>query len=82
MLDAIYQNPMAWIGLVFAVVGAWGFAQFCRGFFTGLPHLFTQSMHEEHLEHHRHSAMHGAMLMLYTFILWEIVRAIAHSITG
>lgn len=71
---------MAWIALAFALVGAYGFIRFVSGFFPGLPHLFTQSMHEEHLEHHRHDAMHGALLMLYTFIAWEIVKAIVGAL--
>jgi len=68
---------MAWISLAFACVGAFGFAYFAAGFFSGLPHLFTISYNDDHLEHHRHRAMWGAMLMLYAFIAWEIVRAVA-----
>ena len=77
MLDALYQNPMQYIGLLFALVGAFGAVLFGAGLLAGLPGVFTMAANEDHQEHHELRITWGAMLMTAAFIVWELIRAVA-----
>lgn len=77
MFDVFYQNPMPWIALVFACIGAFGFILFTIGFFAGLSHLFTLSAHEGHMAHRRVRATWGVLIMIHAYIVWEVVRVVA-----
>ncbi len=81
-LDAFYQNPLAFIGAIFACLGAFGAGLFFAGFFPGLPHLFTQSGHDEHQDHFRVRIVRGTFILVHAFILWEIVRLIGNWLMG
>jgi hypothetical protein len=76
-LNSFFADPLQYIGLVFAFMASVGALLFGAGFFAGVPHLFTISGNEEHILHHRVRSTWGVMIMLYTFILWEIVRVVA-----
>ena len=76
-LDAFYANPMAYVGFVFALFGAFGALVFGAGFLAGLPGSFSLMSHKEHYEHHQVRAVWGAGLMTATFIAWELVRIVA-----
>lgn len=77
MLEAFYQNPMLYVGLVFALIGTFGALYFGAGFLAGLPHVFTLDSSDDHREHHRFRITWGFSIMLYTFLLWELVRIVA-----
>ncbi|MES2202785.1 MAG: hypothetical protein V4474_00435 [Patescibacteria group bacterium] len=77
MLDAFYANPMAFIGIIFALVGAFGALLFGAGFLAGLPGVFTMMSNNDHQSHHTLRITWGAALMTATFIVWELVRIIA-----
>ena len=81
-LDSFYQNPLLYIGLAFSIAGAFGAGLFVAGFFAGLPHLFTISGDDEHLERHRRRITWGVLILIHTFILWEIVRLVASWFGG
>lgn len=73
----LLSDPLWFIGLVFALLGALAFLVFLRGFLSGVPHFFTLSSHEEHITHHRTRIMWGFWSMVVLFILWRIVAWIA-----
>lgn len=73
---------MYYLGLVFAFLAALAFLVFLRGFLSGSPHLFTISGNEGHLHHHRVRQTWGVLALLAIFIVWEIVRTVAHWVTG
>ncbi len=80
--DIVFASPMLYLGYVFAFVGAIGFVIFFIGFTAGLPKVFTMDSHDEHQEHHRVRATWGFFIMVYTFIVWEIVRWVLGGIFG
>ena len=53
-----------------------------RGGLSGLPGLFTLSAHDDHQEHHRVRVTWGVMLLLYLFILWELLKWTIAFIVG
>lgn len=73
---------MYFIGLLFAIVGAFGAGLFFAGFFPGLPHLFTLSAHDGHQDHYRVRIVWGMLILIHTFIAWEIVRLAGSWFTG
>ncbi|HEY4501706.1 MAG TPA: hypothetical protein VJJ20_01390 [Candidatus Paceibacterota bacterium] len=75
--DVVFAHPLLYVGYVFAFVAAIAFLVFLRGFLSGLPKVFTMDAHEEHQEHHRTRVTWGFFMLLYLFIIWEIVRWIA-----
>lgn len=80
--DVVFANPMLYLGYVFAFLGAIGFVIFFMGFAAGLPRVFTMDWHEEHQEHHRVRATWGFFIMVYVFIVWEILRWILGGVFG
>lgn len=79
--DVVFSDPTLYIGYLFAFVAAIAFLVFLRGFLSGLPKVFTMDWHEEHQEHHRVRVTWGFFLLLYLFIVWEIVRWIFGGVT-
>ncbi len=80
--DTLFAHPMLYVGYAFAFVAAIAFLVFLRGFLSGLPKVFTMDWHEEHQEHHRVRVTWGFFMLLYLFIVWEIVRWLVGSVTG
>lgn len=78
--DVVFSDPMLYLGYLFAFVAAIAFLIFLRGFLSGLPKVFTMDWHEEHQEHHRVRVTWGFFMLLYLFIVWEIVRFVAGGI--
>jgi hypothetical protein len=80
--DVVFADPVTYVGYVFAFVAAIAFLTFLRGFLSGFPSLFTMNWNEEHQEHYRIYATWGVMMLLYIFILWEIVRWVLFGLSG
>lgn len=75
--DVVFAHPLLYVGYIFAFVAAIAFLLFLRGFFAGLPKVLTIDAHDEHQEHYRTRVTRGFFILLYLFIVWEIVRWIA-----
>lgn len=71
---ALVSDPMWFIGLLLATLGALGFLTFLRGFLSGVPHFFTLSTDDEHLQHHRVRTTWGFWIMVFVFIVWSLLR--------
>ena len=80
--DVALAHPMLYLGYIFALVGAIGFLLFLWGFCAGLPKVFTIDWHDEHQEHHRVRVTWGFFIMVYTFIVWELLRWILGGVFG
>jgi hypothetical protein len=72
--SSILSDPMYYIGLIFAFLAALSFLVFLRGGLSGLPGLFTQSAHDDHQHHHRVRVTWGVMMLLFLFMLWELLK--------
>ena len=73
-IDSFFANPLWYIGFVLAFVAALSFLVFLRGFLSGLPNLFTLSAHEGHQRRHRVRITWGVILLIFLYIIWEILR--------
>lgn len=73
-LTTFFADPMYFVGLVFAFVAAMGFLIFLRGFLSGTPHLFTISGRDDHLKLYRTRQAWGFFILLFLFIVWELLR--------
>lgn len=80
--DAIFADPMFYLGYLFAFAAAIAFLIFLRGFLSGLPKVFTMDWHEEHQEHHRVRVTWGFFLLLYLFVVWQLVRFVAGGVSS
>jgi hypothetical protein len=80
--DVVFAHPMLYLGYAFAFAGAVGFLIFIWGFAAGLPKVFTIDWHEEHQEHQRVRVTWGFFIMLYAFIVWELVRWVLGGLFG
>ncbi len=80
--DIVFAHPMTYLGYAFALVAAIGFIIFLAGLGAGLPKVFTMDWHDEHQEHHRVRVTWGFFILLYVFIVWEIVRWILGGVLG
>jgi hypothetical protein len=78
----LYQDPMFFIGLLFAFLAAISFLIFLRGFLSGLPALFTFSANADHQSHHRLRVTWGLMLLLFLFLYWELLKWTIAFFTG
>lgn len=72
-VDALFADPLWYVGLVLAFLGALAFLTFLRGFLSGVPHFFTLSTHDDHQAHHRTRVTWGFFAMVFLFILWSII---------
>jgi hypothetical protein len=72
--DLVFAHPLLYLGYAFAFVAAIAFLVFLRGFMSGLPRIFTLDAHEEHQHHHRVRVTWGFFMLLYLFIVWELLR--------
>lgn len=77
LYTAFFADPLYYIGVIFALWGAWGFGLFIAGLANGLPHLFTFGESDDHMEHARVHIVQGLYLTMTAFGAWEIVRVIA-----
>lgn len=73
-MDAMLSDPLFYIGGALSIAAAVAFIIFASGFFPGLSHLFTLSGNANSLPGHRFRAMWGFTLLLFIFILWELIR--------
>jgi hypothetical protein len=80
--DVVFANPMLYLGYAFAFVAAVGFLLFIWGFSAGLPKVFTIDWHEEHQLHQRVRVAQGFFIMVYAFIVWELVRWVFGGVIG
>ncbi len=80
--DVMFASPMLYLGYIFAFLAAIAFVKFFVGFAAGLPKVFTMDYHEEHQEHHRVRATQGFFMLVYLFIIWEIVRWFLGGLLG
>ncbi len=80
--DVVFANPMLYLGYLFAFMSAVAFLIFLWGFASGLPKVFTISWHDEHQEHNRVRVTWGFMMLVYLFIIWELLRWILGGIFG
>lgn len=78
----IVQNPMLYVGYLFAAAGAAGILLFFAGFFGGVGHLFSYSESAPHMEHARTRALWGLYLCMVTFGLWELIRLLLGQAPG
>jgi hypothetical protein len=72
-----FADPLYYIGIIFALWGAWGFGLFIAGFADGIGHVFTFGLSDSHVEHARLHVMHGLFITMTAFGAWEVVRVIA-----
>jgi len=75
-ITVLTDNPIPYINFVFAFIAGVGVIYFGAGFFAGIPHLLTQSGHNEHVDHYRYWIVRGICILFYTFMLWELVRVV------
>ncbi|HEV7449718.1 MAG TPA: hypothetical protein VGP13_04250 [Candidatus Paceibacterota bacterium] len=80
--DAVFAHPMLYVGYIFAFVAAIGVLTFLRGFLSGFSFVVTMDWHEEHQEHYRTYATQGFFILLYLYIVWELLRWIVGGVTG
>lgn len=80
--DLVFADPMLYLGYVFAFLAAIGFVKFFMGVAAGLPKVFTIDAHDEHQEHHRVRATQGFFILVYLFIVWEILRWFLGGLLG
>ncbi len=73
---AIYNDPLHYIEYLFAFFGAVGAIIFLAGWGSGMPHLFTFSESDSHMEHSRARATWGVLICMSVLGFWEIVRVI------
>ncbi len=73
-LISLFQNPMWYLGAVFALLAAIALTYFLGGFLAGLPNLFRLSANEHHYHYSRKIVTWGTMCLVYLFILWELLR--------
>ncbi len=76
-LQSLFTDPLYYLGIPFAVATAAGFGYWAAGFLSEAHHLFDMSGKEEYLEWGRRMCTQGIFIMLYVFIIWEVVRWIA-----
>ncbi len=74
LLNGFLADPMYYIGLCFAFVAAIAFLTFIRGFFSGVPHLFTISVHAGHLKLYRFRTVWGVTGLFGLLLAWETLR--------
>ena len=80
-VNSFLSDPVWYIGLVLAFLGALAFLVFLRGFLSGTPHLFTLSGHDEHIAHHRVRITWGVWSLLILYIIWRVVVWLADLLT-
>lgn len=80
--NVLYGNPLYYVGLLLAFWAAIGFLTFVRGFFSGVPHLFTYDGDDEYLSEHRVRAFWGPAIILSAWGTWELVRWISMVFSG
>ncbi len=80
--QAIYGDPLYYVGLFLVFWAAIGFLTFIRGFLSGVPHLFTYDGDDEYLPEHRMRAMWGPIILMSAWGVWELVRWLAAVFTG
>lgn len=73
-IDNFFANPLLYIGGLMSLCAAVAFIIFLAGFAGGLPHLFTNSESDEHMEHSRTRTMWGLGWLILIFGVWEIIR--------
>ena len=73
----LLADPVFYIGAFLSVAAAVAFLIFIAGFLPGAPHLINLSGNADHLAHYRARAMWGFMLLLFLFIVWEVIRFLA-----
>lgn len=81
IVDSLVSDPLWYIGFLLATLAALAFLVFLRGFLSGVPHFFTLSSHDEHIHHHRVRVTWGFFLLLFLFILWQVIRWLADLLT-
>jgi hypothetical protein len=74
--SALTHNPMHYISYAFAFFGGLGMLLFLSGWGSGMPHIFTFSESQHHMDHARARAVWGILLCMVTLGWWEIVRVI------
>lgn len=76
LLMGVHENPLRYIEYLFAFFGAMGILMFLAGWGSGMPHFFTMSESDSHMEHTRTRATWGLLICMVVLGLWEIVRVI------
>ena len=72
----VIADPLFYVGYILSVFAAISFLIFLKGFLQGLQQVVFIDGNEEHLDH-EHSREHitlGVLLMIFIFILWELLR--------
>ena len=75
-LTLIITHPLFYIGALLAFGACMGFLLLLRGFLGGFDHLLSINGEDDHLEHARHRACWGMVLMVNMFVLWVAVRGL------
>lgn len=78
--SSFFADPMFYFGAICALVGVVGFVLFMSGFAAGVMHALKENGHAEHVHHQRVRAVWGFLLMLASFVVWEILRYIAAAL--
>jgi hypothetical protein len=78
----VASDPFYYIGVMFALVGAFGFVLMLSGAAPAAKHLLLHDGHKEHMDHYRHRASSGVAILVEAFFLWEIIRMFGDLIGG
>ena len=63
--------------MLLAFLAALSFLVYFRGFLGSVGNIFRMNAHEEHLEHAQAREIWGVYLLIFIFIVWEILRTVA-----
>lgn len=76
ILSWLGANWLYLLGVIFTLVGTFGFLIFLRGMFLGINQLIYIDGHAEHVGHAQTRVTWGFLIMLTTFEWWVLLRAI------
>jgi hypothetical protein len=75
--DTVLATPFHYVEMLFAFIATLSFLVFFRGWLGSIGNIFKMSAHEEHLEHSQVREIWGVYLLIFLFMVWEIVRTVA-----
>ena len=85
-MDAVWinflYNPLIPIGMLLAVLAAFAFLLFLRGFLSGFLYLFTLNGNDEFLHPARVRVLWSFLLLLMLFCIWEFLRWVGSLFSG
>lgn len=76
VLGSFIQDPLFYMGILFAALAMFGLLIFIRGFISGAGYVLTNTGHEDHQEHAQTRAIWGVFVITAAFMLWELLKGV------